>query len=236
VEKALLTFLEPKVSGGKNKKIGVGGGIKVNGLGEVKFDFNPKEYTIQKTTEWSRSSVTSAKETSTPQFQGSGPRQLSLELFLDRTVPRGDVSKVVDALFACLNPYPPTLESKPPLPPFVRFSWGKTIEFVAFLKSVNAKYTLFDQNGTPLRAVCSVSLEEIPEASKRQNPTSGALAPLRIRTLVAGDTLHSIAYDEYGDPALWRLVAECNGIDDPLRLRPGDKLRIPSADDALQPV
>ena len=42
-----------------------------------------------------------------------------------------------------------------------------------------------------------------------------------------GDTLHSIAYTHYGDPTRWRLIAERNDIDDPLRLRRGDSLTIP---------
>lgn len=233
MDKARITFLEPKASGAKTS---VGGSVAINGMTELAFDFNPKEYTIQKSAEWARSSTNSAKQTSPPEFKGSGPRSLSLELFLDRTVTRGDVSKEVETLFACLSPYPPTLQSKKPSPPFVRFCWGTTIEFTAFVKSVNAKYMLFDQKGAPLRAVCTISLEEIPEDAARQNPTSGGLASLRMRTVVAGDTLPSIAYSEYGDPTLWRLVAESNGIDDPLRLRPGEKLRIPSADDDLQPV
>ena len=39
-----------------------------------------------------------------------------------------------------------------------------------------------------------------------------------MRTVVAGDTLASIAYAEYGDPTMWRPLAAFNGIDDPLRL------------------
>jgi nucleoid-associated protein YgaU len=233
VEKASIKFLEPKASGATT---GAGGTVTINGFTELKFDFNPKEYAIQKSAEWARSGTNSAEKTSPPEFKSSGPRQLSLELFLDRSFTRGDVSKEVETLFACLTPYPPTLQSKKPSPPFVKFCWGSTIEFTAFMKSVNAKYTLFDQNGTPLRAVCTVSLEEIPAKVPGQNPTSGGLAPVRMHTVVAGDTLHSIAYSEYGDPMLWRIVAETNDIDDPLRLRPGTKLHIPAADDALQPV
>lgn len=233
VEKARITFLEPKRSG---TKLGVGGGISLNGRSELEFTFNPKEYSIQKSAEWSRTATNSASKTSAPEFKGSGPRQLSLELFLDKSVERADVSKDVETLFACLVPYPPTLASKKPSPPFVRFGWGKTIQFTAFLKSVNAKYTLFDQKGTPLRAVCTVNLEEIPEDIAKQNPSSGGHASLREHTVVAGDTLHSIAYEEYGQPTLWRVVAEANDVDDPLRLQPGTILRIPPAVDALQPT
>jgi nucleoid-associated protein YgaU len=42
-----------------------------------------------------------------------------------------------------------------------------------------------------------------------------------VRTVVAGDSLASIAYREYGDPTMWRPLAAFNGIDDPLRAAAG---------------
>lgn len=236
MDKAKISFLEPKSSGGSKPQLSAGGGIAVNGRTEIEFGFNPKEYTIQKSADWGRSSTTAAQKTSTPEFKGSGPRQLSLEVFLDQSMTRGDVSKDVETLFACLTPLPEKLSANTPVPPFVKFCWGKTIEFTAFLKSVNAKYTLFTPEGVPLRAVCTISLEELPGEPGRQNPTSGGLAPLRMHTVVAGDTLQSVAYKEYGSPALWRALAEENQVDDPLRLRPGTHLRIPAPDQALQSV
>jgi nucleoid-associated protein YgaU len=47
--------------------------------------------------------------------------------------------------------------------------------------------------------------------------------------VVAGDTLASVAYAEYGDPNGWRRLAEANDIDDPLRLRDGVVLHVPPA-------
>ncbi|MGH8899277.1 MAG: LysM peptidoglycan-binding domain-containing protein [Egibacteraceae bacterium] len=234
LQKARISFLKPMLSGGSKPKLSAGGGIAVNGRTQLEFDFNPKEYSIQKSADWQRSSATGAQKTSVPEFKGSGPRQLSLEVFLDRSLTRGDVSTDVETLFACLTPLPETLAANKPVPPFVKFCWGTTIEFTAVLKSVNAKYTLFTSEGAPLRAVCTISLEEFPEQAGRQNPTSGGLAPLRMHTVVAGDTLQSVAYTEYGSPTLWRAIAEENQIDDPLRLRPGTQLRVPPPDQALQ--
>jgi nucleoid-associated protein YgaU len=51
-----------------------------------------------------------------------------------------------------------------------------------------------------------------------------------VHELVAGDTLAGIAYVEYGNPNLWRAVAELNGIDDPMRLRPGQRLMLPTVE------
>jgi nucleoid-associated protein YgaU len=49
--------------------------------------------------------------------------------------------------------------------------------------------------------------------------------------MVAGDSLASVAYAEYGDPAEWRRLADYNGIDDPLRVRAGTVLLLPAAAD-----
>ena len=103
--------------------------------------------------------------------------------------------------------------------------------FVGYIKSVSAKYTLFSPDGTPLRAVCTVALEELANEPKKQNPTSGGLQPRHAHTLREGDSLAAIAYREYGNPAHWRALAEVNGIDDPLRLRPGHVVLIPTLDE-----
>jgi hypothetical protein len=227
LQKAYIEFLEPA-------KSGPGGAATVAGVNRVTFKFNPKEYSIQKSAEWKRSNTKGAKQASVPEFTGSQPRSLTLELFFDATDSKtGDVSKHVEALFGCLVPLPSTLSKQKPSPPFVRFCWGNKVHFTAYLKSVNAKYTLFRPQGTPIRATASVTLEEIPSDAGKQNPTSGGLASLRGHTVVAGDSLASIAYREYGAPGHWRALAEANGIDDPLRLRPGARLLVPPAEEVI---
>jgi nucleoid-associated protein YgaU len=49
----------------------------------------------------------------------------------------------------------------------------------------------------------------------------------RTRRVTRTDTLHSIAAQEYGDPALWREIARANRLVNPQRIRPGDVLVIP---------
>jgi len=90
--------------------------------------------------------------------------------------------------------------------------------------------------GTPIRATCNVSLEEMPGDPLKQNPTSGSLTLTSVRTVVAGDSLASIAYREYGDPGMWRPLALFNGIDDPLRLRLGSSVLLPVVDDLMAGV
>ena len=45
-----------------------------------------------------------------------------------------------------------------------------------------------------------------------------------------GETVSSIAGEEYGDPALWRVIADHNDLDDPFRPRAGDGAAAASRD------
>jgi nucleoid-associated protein YgaU len=49
---------------------------------------------------------------------------------------------------------------------------------------------------------------------------------------VEGDTLASIAYQEYRDPNRWRALAEANKIDDPMRVKAGTVLIVPDRREA----
>ncbi len=112
------------------------------------------------------------------------------------------------------------------------FGWGSQVAIVAVVKSVSAKFTMFRADGAPIRAVCTLSLEEVPTEAQGQNPTSGARTATRTRRVGAGDTLASIAFAEYDDAALWRALADANDIDDPLRVPEGTVLSIPALTDA----
>jgi nucleoid-associated protein YgaU len=206
-------------------------------VGRIAFQFNPKELSIQKSAKWSRASAKNAKDASPVEFNGADPCKLTLEIFFDATdAMDSSVVTRVDQLFSCCVPTDDSLSRKKSSPPLVVLHWGKVASFAAFVTSVQAKYTLFTPDGTPIRATCSVSLEEMPGEPPKQNPTSGALAARSLHTLVAGDTLASIAYREYRDPAMWRLLAAFNEIDDPIRLRPGSSLLIPGLDELLSPA
>jgi hypothetical protein len=214
-----------------------GGGNPGAAIGRIPFQFNPKELSIQKSAKWERKPARGAKAAGPPEFTGADPCKLTLELFFDATdAMDSSVVTLVDQLFSCCVPTDASLGQKKASPPLVVLHWGKVTSFAAFVTSVQAKYTLFTPDGTPIRAVCSVAMEEMPGDPLRQNPTSGALAARSLHTLVAGDSLASIAYREYGDPTLWRPLAAFNEIDDPLRLRPGASLLIPALDELLAPA
>ena len=204
-------------------------------IGRIDFQFNPKELTLAKNAKWSREAQRNAKKSGPPQFTGAEPSKLSLEMFLDATAKMDDsVVKTVEKLFACCVPTDASRQGGKGSPPWVIFHWGGLTSFPGYVSSVTAKYTLFTPGGTPVRALCTVNIEEISGEQSKQNPTSGALAARDVHVVIAGDTLPSVAYHAYGDPNLWRAIAELNAVDDPLRLRPGSRLLIPAAEE-LEP-
>ncbi|WP_206050784.1 LysM peptidoglycan-binding domain-containing protein [Nocardioides speluncae] len=201
-------------------------------LDRIDFQFNPKELALTKAASWSRETAKGNKKSSPPQYKGPQPSKLSLEMFFDASAKQdSSVVKTVEKLFACTVPTPSSLQAKKASPPWVIFRWGGLTGFLAYVSSVNAKYTMFTAGGLPIRATCTITLEELAGEAPKQNPSSGGLIPHRVHLVLEGDSLPAIAYREYGKPALWRAVAATNGIDDPMRLRPGTRLLLPALED-----
>jgi len=198
----------------------------------IDFQLNPKELTVAKSAKWESKSQKKSASAPPTTYQGPDPQKMSVEMYFDETRQRdGSVVKRVEALFEACTPTSASVDGNRPSAPWVKFRWGVLTGFVGYIKSVSAKYTLFSPDGTPLRAVCTVALEELANEPSKQNPTSGGLLPRHSHVVREGDSLAAIAYAEYGDPARWRELAEVNGIDDPLRLRPGTTVLIPTIEE-----
>jgi nucleoid-associated protein YgaU len=196
-------------------------------VGTIKFQYNPKDLSITKSTKWERKAQKKNERSARPQYLGSEPVKLQLEMFLDATEKMDNsVVKAVEQLFSCM-----VCDVGKPTPPWVVFHWGGLSGFPAYVSSVTAKYTLFTPGGMPVRAVCTIAVEEVFGTVKKQNPTSGALTANDVHVVVAGDTLAGMAYAYYGEPHFWRAIAEANDIDDPMRLRPGSRLLIPAREE-----
>jgi nucleoid-associated protein YgaU len=227
MDKAALVLYDPSPAAN-------GGGAPGAKRGSVPFQFNPKEVTVTKSASWARQPAKRAKKAGPPEFNGPEPSKMTLEMFFDATSARdGSVVEAVEALLACCVATEETADTPKPMPPLVVLHWGSISSFPAFVTSVSAKYTLFNSDGTPIRALCSVSLEEMPGEPFRQNPTSGSQEVRRVHRTIAGDTLASVAYAEYGNPNAWRALAAFNRIDDPLRVPTGRVLLLPTSEELV---
>jgi hypothetical protein len=111
----------------------------------------------------------------------------------------------------------------------VVFHWGDLHSFKSVITSVTIDFMYFSSTGVPLRATVDLTCMQYEEekAFGPQNPTSGTPYPHRVHRVQPGETLDRIAAMHFGDSTLWRRIADTNGIEDPLALRPGRVLAIP---------
>lgn len=221
--KAYLALHDPQPGPGGSARLGAS-------RGQISFQFNPNELTFTKSARWGSEPARAAASTGPAEFQGAEPSTLVLDMFFDAG-DGTDILSTVDKLFACCVPTEQSRGQHKPTPPLVVFHWGRVTGFPAFVTSVSATYPLFSADGTPIRAACAVTLQEIATATPGQNPTSGSRTTHRGHVVIAGETLASVAQREYGDPSRWRDLAAINGIDDPLRIAPGTQIALPGAAD-----
>ena len=184
---------------------------------EIAVLFNPTEYRLNKANQFAEVAIPGL-EAPPLQFVRGNARTLSMQLFFDTYEQSQDVRDYTGQIIGLLD-----IDAKLHAPPICLFSWGN-LNFVGVLERADQRFTLFLSDGTPVRATIDVTLKEYFEG-----PSDRQSADFAKRYVVRrGDRLSGIAGQEYGDPALWRPIAEANDIDDPLAIQPGDHLVIPA--------
>ena len=187
----------------------------------VTVTYNPKELTVTSNMLYPDISVPGL---SVPlaQFVRGEARTLEAELFLDGSNAGESLSDELEALRAFVR-----ISSELHAPPVCRFAWGDT-SFDGVVTEFKEKFSMFDEDGHILRARVTVKLKEYLPADLQYtqiNPQSPDRT--KIRTVRAGDRYDSIASEEYGDPALWTVLAAANGDERPRLLAPGTTIEIP---------
>ena len=192
----------------------------------VEVQFNPTEYGIDRGSSYAELQVPGL---STPilQFVRGEAQTLSLELFLDGTDKRGSSPDEVKERLEQIRAFV-TIDEHLHAPPVCLFKW-KDVSFQGVVTSLKEKYTLFDESGRVLRARVTLSLKSY-EAVEGQLKKMNLLSPdrSRVRVVRDGETLAQLATEAYGNPRLWRVIAESNDIDRPRFLTSGTALRIPA--------
>jgi contractile injection system tube protein/LysM domain-containing protein len=205
----------------------------------LECSFNPKDYSFSKSNQW-KEQKTSGKNVPQLSFEGGSPATLQMELYFDTyakasggSKPKDVRKEYTDKLWKLMMVEPKTVDkkSKKGRPPRVRFLWGRAWSFTAVITQIQQKFTLFSPDGTPVRAICTVSFQqEKDEASLApQNPTSGGESGHQFWTVSEGDTLGWIAYQSYGLTSRWREIADANNLSSVRDLVPGMVLVIPNA-------
>ena len=218
----------------------------------IEVMFNPEliTYTKQNTWNYQLPSGQSLPEIS---FASGIPATLVVPLTFDGTEKGDNIAKIVNQLTRLTqadktlkgrrysNPNPGPKQAAKNVdqgrPPTVRFAWGNYLSFEAVIKQIVSKYSMFLDDGTPVRAAVEVTFMQIADVDtfpKQQNPTSGGRTGERVHRLGPRETLDQVAYTNFGQTGLWRALAAFNGIDDPLRLQAGDAILLPASVDDLK--
>ena len=135
-------------------------------------------------------------------------------------------------------------------PPIVRFVWGKSWNVPGLVTAVAERLEEFTSAGAPRRSWLRMRLLRVSdresEALERNRALKLAVTPepsgvdldaqaVVHRVIGGGGTgeyatterLEDIAWQYYGDPSAWRVIAAANDIRDPARIPVGTLLRIP---------
>lgn len=187
---------------------------------QIKVMFNPEEYSLDASSTIAEIGIPGLKQPPIQYVRGNA-RVLKMELFFDTFEAKSDVREATRRITALLNP---DVDGK--APPKLLFSWGG-LNIKCVLESVGQRFTMFLNDGTPVRARLSVSFKEYEEV-ETEVQRGLFLGPPAVHYVRAGDNLARIAGEYLGDPGAWREIATANNIDDPRRLVAGSALVIPT--------
>jgi hypothetical protein len=195
--------------------------ITPQGQPKIEALFNPNQYSVSKSNSIAESAIPGL-EAPILQYVHGNTRTLDMDLFFDTYEKGKSVKDLTDKVYDLLN-----VVSATHAPPICHIEWGG-LDFTGVLDHVSGKFTLFLADGTPVRATLSVSFKEYIDVQVlvRERPRESA-DHRKTWVVKSGDRVDNIAGEEYGDPGMWRPIAEANDLDDPSRLEPGFVLLIP---------
>ncbi|MCB9137783.1 MAG: peptidoglycan-binding protein [Caldilineaceae bacterium] len=203
-----------------------------NQIGSINVScmFNPFEYTVSKSNTFAEKAKNASNSPHGELFK-SGAQTLKLTLFFDTYETGEDVSRTTNQLWKFMMPKDGAFVDQDTKiePPQVAFEWGVFL-FVAHITNMSQQFTLFQKDGTPVRAKVDVTLTQYKDVNDypNQNPSSGAGETEQVHRVVRGERLDTLAARVYGDATKWRLIADHNDLVNPLALPSGLALRIPA--------
>lgn len=150
------------------------------------------------------------------QFNETHRDKISLTLYVDTSnvvnTAQSNVKTKLEPLRALIMPTVRGADNKKL--PLCRIVSG-TDDFKGYIEHLKEEYVFFNSSGFPIRARVSITVRPVssPEVVDKQNNTGNSRKAWIIKS---GDRLDLIANRFYGNPALWRAIAEENNIANPL--------------------
>ncbi len=214
--KAIIVFQTSLADLGAPEDSTIGRAAKAGAAGPpgvIPVMFNPAEISDGYTARWNK--PLSNSETGKSYYDTTRDT-FTVNLFFDTTDETGLVARNVMLRILPLRALlkPTIFFPKAQKPPVCRFIWGSFI-YTGHITAIKEKYTLFSQEGFPLRAEVSVTFES-SKTEKEAEKDSSKKNSRNLWTVRSGDRLDLIAFKVYGNASRWPLIAEENDIANPL--------------------
>lgn len=205
--------------------------LKVESSSEITVLFNPSEYNLTDSANYTEKNIPGL-DGPVSQYISGAATTLDLTLMFDTYKPPTldndkeggeDVTRQTRKIMDLTK-----IKGNLHRPPLVEFIWGP-LHFKGVVTNVKQSFTMFLSNGVPVRAKVDVTFKSILDInkSKKQSPFESP-DRTKFRTIHTGDQLWNFAWEEYGDPGQWRVIADENGIMNPLSIKPGQVIKLPA--------
>jgi len=200
---------------------------------------NPEQYAVQYAIKYDESQAQGTSGTNL-KYNQTKPQEFSLDFLFDGTgliQRKNKASKSPKSLRKQIDLFKKvTLDYQGDThnPRYLKLFWG-TLMVKGRLTNLKISYTLFDPDGTPVRAKATATFKgsvDDQARSAKENNNSPDLT--HIRVVKAGDTLPLMTYRIYGTSAHTLAVARANGLKSLTKLTPGQSLYFPPLAPATQ--
>ncbi len=176
------------------------------------------------------------QSTTNPQYKSSAPQELKIEFILDGTktlegyvdeYKKLDVHKQLEKLLLCVY----NIDHEIHRPRFLIVQWGSEINFNCVLSSLDINHTLFNPDGSPLRAKINaafihyVSPEERARGDQNKSPDL-----THYKKVNEGDRLDLLTYNVYNDSNYFLQVGRVNDLTSVRNLKAGLQIYLPPLD------
>ncbi len=174
------------------------------GVGPISVMFNPNEYTVSFEAKYTG-------ENDKKQFLIAETPEFKVSLFYDTYEKRKDVRLETLKLTSLLDPKVSGKSTRKPT--VCLFVWGG-FTYRGVLSKIEQKFTMFLENGTPVRSLMDVTFIS-DEPDKKVELAKGMEACRKLWIVKSGDRLDLIANEALKDPLKWKTIAEANNIVNP---------------------
>lgn len=197
--------------------------------------YNPEKYSVNKGVQYAEIGIPGLDEPVLQFIRGQNEK-VTLDLFFDTTEKgmTGTVTDVRTLTTAVYNLLKVNTTTHAPLRFAINWGTGKSLfgqgssSSLCVLESMSEEFSLFAPTGEPLRAKLTVTIR-MASTVKLQFQNTPRHSPDRttLVTVVRGQRITDIAYQQYGDSAQWRPIADASQLANPRFLDPGTILKVP---------